>query len=123
MELGKSIRKIREYKNLTQEYVASEIGVSRKWYSQLENDGQEIKQERLEKIAKVLDVSIEDIVNFNSKQFLQSTFKDNSTNNGVVFSIKEDNFEQQKSLYEKLLNEKDLRINVLEKLIESIENK
>ncbi len=118
MNINQSIRKIREYKNLTQEYVAQEVGKSRKTYAEIENGNELPKIELLEKIARTLGVTVDDIINFSNKNFLQSIFKDSASNTGVVFSLKAENSAiELKNLYEKLLLEKDLRIKALEELI------
>lgn len=118
MEINQSIRRIREFKNFTQEYVAQQIGKSRKTYADIENGDVEPRTEIFENIANVLGVSVEDIVNFNNKNFLQSIFKDNSKNTGVVFSLKDEQSTFDfKKLYEKIIEEKDMRIKVLEDMI------
>lgn len=55
MEIGKQIKYFREKKGITQEELASEIGVSGKQgISRFENGVRNPKRETLEKIAKVL---------------------------------------------------------------------
>jgi len=69
MGLGSTIKKVREFKNLTQEYVANEIGISRRHYINVENGYVNLKDSMLEKIAKVLDVNVLEIKSFNHRQF------------------------------------------------------
>lgn len=61
--IGSKIRKIRELKNFTQEYVACKIGVTQSQYSRYENSSV-LSLAILEKIAIALEVSVEDIENF-----------------------------------------------------------
>ncbi len=124
MTLGNNIKKIRELKNLTQEYVAEQIGVSRRWYMKLENDEESIKDDKLNKICKVLDIDINELKTFDQKKIFNSYFNDNATNQGNVFYIENENlkkekehFESQLALYQSLIKEKDLHIESLKKII------
>jgi len=49
-----NLRKIRREKDLTQEYIAFELGISQKAYSDIENGKTKINQQYLEKIASIL---------------------------------------------------------------------
>ena len=51
-----NLRKIRREKDLTQEYMAFELGISQKAYSDIENGKTKINQQYLEKIASILKV-------------------------------------------------------------------
>ena len=53
---GESIRKIRREKDLTQEYMAFEMGVSQKSYSDIENSKVKMNIEIWTKISKILDI-------------------------------------------------------------------
>lgn len=52
------IRKLREEKNYTQEYMASQLGISTKSYSNLENSIHQLSIERLYKISEILNVPL-----------------------------------------------------------------
>ena len=56
-----NLRKIRREKDLTQEYIAFELGISQKAYSDIENGKTKINQQYLEKIASILKVPSSDI--------------------------------------------------------------
>jgi transcriptional regulator with XRE-family HTH domain len=70
MKINQKIKKLRELKNLTQEYVASAIGISQGAYSRLELGESEINFSRLEKISVVLHMKPEEIIAFNDKALL-----------------------------------------------------
>jgi transcriptional regulator with XRE-family HTH domain len=53
------IKKLRELKNLTQEHMANELGVSQNTYSRLETESTKITIDRLEEIASILEVPVE----------------------------------------------------------------
>jgi transcriptional regulator with XRE-family HTH domain len=54
MKVGNKIKKIRELKNYTQEFMANELSMSISNYSKIERDEISITLDRLEEIAIVL---------------------------------------------------------------------
>ena len=63
MHVGDKIRKVRELKGYKQEYVADQLGMSVTAYGNLERGDSSPSYDRLEEIAKVLEVSVVDILN------------------------------------------------------------
>lgn len=63
MTIGESIRSIRMFRKFKQEDVASKIGVSLQTYNKWENGKTEPKASQLKKIADVLGVKADAIVN------------------------------------------------------------
>jgi transcriptional regulator with XRE-family HTH domain len=59
-----NIRKIRELKNLTREYVADELKMSMSGYGKIERGEVDLTVSKLIEISKILDVSIEFIFKF-----------------------------------------------------------
>ena len=68
-----NIRKIRELKNLTREYVAEEIKMSMSGYGKIERGEVDLTVSKLIEISKVLDVSIEFIFKFDVSVFFNDT--------------------------------------------------
>jgi transcriptional regulator with XRE-family HTH domain len=68
-----NIRKIRELKNLTREYVAEELKMSLSGYGKIERGEVDLTVSKLVEIAKILDVSIEFILKFNVSIFFNET--------------------------------------------------
>jgi transcriptional regulator with XRE-family HTH domain len=58
---GQNIRKIRRSKDYTQEYMAFEMGISQKAYSDIENSKVKINLEILTKISEILEIRPSDI--------------------------------------------------------------
>ena len=58
-----NIRKIREYRNYTQDYLAVKLHISQNAYSKIELGYSSITLTRLIHIAEILDVEIIDIIN------------------------------------------------------------
>ena len=60
MEIGENLRKIRESKNLSQQYVADYVGVERKTYLNWESGEYSIKSKFIPILAKLFDIEIGD---------------------------------------------------------------
>ena len=60
----KNIKLIRELKNFTREYVAAELNMSTSGYGKIERGEVDLTLTKLEKIASVLNVSLEFIFKF-----------------------------------------------------------
>jgi transcriptional regulator with XRE-family HTH domain len=63
-----SIRKKREYKNYTQEYLAYKLNISQNAYSKIELGYTKITVERLFQIAEVLEVSAVELLESEKEQ-------------------------------------------------------
>ena len=66
-----NIRKIREYRNYTQEYLAMKLGISQNAYSKIELAYTRITLERLIQIAQILNVDIVDLLCNNSEDLIR----------------------------------------------------
>lgn len=64
-----NIKKIRELKNLTREFVADEINMSTSGYGKIERGEVDLTLSKLDKIARVFNVSIDFIFKFNASNF------------------------------------------------------
>ena len=67
MQVAENIKKLRELKGYSQEYMAEKIGISRGTYSNMETNEKSLTFEGIEKIATVLDVSPLDLLNFSDR--------------------------------------------------------
>ncbi|WP_292008131.1 helix-turn-helix transcriptional regulator [Chryseobacterium sp.] len=66
-ECGQTIRKIRRNRDFTQEYMAFEMGISQKAYSDIENSKSRMNLENLSKIAQILDIEPSEICSISGK--------------------------------------------------------
>lgn len=64
---GQNIRKIRRERDFTQEYMAFEMGISQKAYSDIENAKVKINFEVLTKISDILEIKPSDICSISHK--------------------------------------------------------
>lgn len=124
MNTGSNIRKIRELKNLKQEYVASQLGITQQQYSEIERNKVDIKESRLREIAQILQVKPEDILSFDEKQIFNVYDNQNPTVNGTV--IQHDQafidklIEMERKHYQELIKVKDEEIALLKSVIDTL---
>lgn len=52
-----NLKKLREFRNYSQEFMASELGKSQNAYSQMENGKTKVKEEEIIKLAEILEVT------------------------------------------------------------------
>lgn len=81
MNIGDQIRKVRELKGLKQEYVAEKLGMSVTGYGNIERNSSELTFGRLEQIAVVLEVTVQDIISIPEQLNIQTI-----TNSKVGFN-------------------------------------
>jgi transcriptional regulator with XRE-family HTH domain len=62
------IRQIREIKSLTRDEIAEELGISVSGYGKIERGEVELSLTKLLKISNIFEMSIDDIINFNSNK-------------------------------------------------------
>lgn len=113
VNIGDKIRNIRELKNLTQDYMATQLGITQAGYSKIESGASQVSYAKLTEIAKTLDVSLEDIMAFDSQKYFNSFNNVKGSNNGSVTINVEEN--SMKQLYED-------KIALLQKLLKRTED-
>ena len=113
-KIGFNIRKIRESKGFSQEYMANILDISQASYARLENEDTKVTVDRLYKIAEVLETSIIDFFDADRMVIQNQTNNDGSFGNGYIQNLTIEN----KEIYEKLLKSKDEQIAILTKIIE-----
>jgi transcriptional regulator with XRE-family HTH domain len=70
--IGDSIRKIRDIKGYSQEYVAQKLNMSQNNYGRIELGKVKLDVDRLKEIATVLEVDPMDIMNFDERYVFNS---------------------------------------------------
>ena len=114
--IGQKIEKIRNFRGYSQDYVATRLAITQQHYSKMETGEAKITVQRLEEIAKVLAVSLIDILTYDeSKIVFNNSNHDQSTTiqKGVVFESDSAN-EEIKKLYQSIIADKDKQIELLE---------
>ncbi|WP_264536116.1 helix-turn-helix domain-containing protein [Flavobacterium sp. N1736] len=125
--IGRNISRIRELRGMKQEALAIAIGVSQQYVSNIEAS-ESIDEERLITIAEALGVTAEGIKNYSDENVLNvinNTFNDTSTLNAIniqpTFNPLDklvEAYDENKKLYERLLQSEKDKIEYLEKLLE-----
>lgn len=69
-DLHFKIRKIREWRGYSQEYMAEKLNISVRAYGNIENGKTSIKIERLDSICSLLSISIEELLYFSCKDLI-----------------------------------------------------
>jgi transcriptional regulator with XRE-family HTH domain len=70
VQAGQNIKTIRELKNFTQDFVATQLNMSISNYSNIETGKTDITLTRLEQIANILQIDYQQILNLNPAQIL-----------------------------------------------------
>ncbi len=116
MKIGTNVKKIRELKNISRQFLADNVGISLKTYSNIENNLTSPDIDTLEKIAETVNVSLYKLLNFDEKIVLNNHGKhvENFGNNFHRYGISD----QEKDLYNSLLSSKDEQIKQLNDTVE-----
>ncbi len=112
--LSNRIRSFRIFKGYSQDYVAKNLGMDQAKYSRMESGNLVIKNDVLERIAEILEVSPEDL-NSNEPLIIQN----NSSTIGAQGRF-ENYYAEQKEIYEKLINTQKNEIERLSKQVDQL---
>lgn len=127
--IGRNISRLRELRGMKQEALAIAIGVTQQTISNMENS-ETLDDNKLNEVAKALDVSVETIKNFSEEGVINyiSNFYDNSSNTGSASSTNHnctfnpldklmEMVEENRRLYERLLESQREKVGLLEKFL------
>lgn len=84
MSIGGKLRKLRQNKGYSQEYMAETLNISQKTYSNMENEKASISVETLKLLATELEVDVLELLSDGKVIVQYNTSQDTSTFNGVV---------------------------------------
>lgn len=99
------LKQIRELKNLTQEHIASQLGLSTRAYSKIESGETQLTITRLNEISKILEVDPMEVLGFDHQQIFNNCSQEGNQN-----TIGTTNY----YLPEKLIEQYEQRIKQLE---------
>ena len=110
MLIGEKIRKLREFREYSQDYVAKKLKMTQGGYSRMERGEIDIPFSRLEQVAEVLDMPVDKLIGYDDKQmminYITNGNSNNFTTNGNILS--------NNLVVEELTKQYDLRILSLE---------
>ena len=106
--LGDTIKKFRELKNITRETIAAELKMSLSNYSKIERGEIDLTISRIQEIANILEIDMSQILNFDATNIF------NISNNKLVQGVKVETMEVHNDEY------KDKYIKILEEEVERL---
>lgn len=108
LHIGRKIGRIRELRNMKQETLAAELGISQQAVSKIEQS-ENIEEDALQKIAKILGVTVEGLKHFTEDSVFNNinNFHDNSIQNNF------NPIEKVIELYERLLQSEREKVDLL----------
>ena len=115
LQIGNKIKKLRELRNFTQDYMAEALQMSQAGYGKIEREETDISLSRLQQIANVLKVDLTELIGFDEKLVFFGAMHNHATANGGIF-LGKDNFDNERKLYEaqiKLLEDQVLYLKEL----------
>lgn len=134
MENNNKLRIFRNISQLTQEEMAEKLGMSVAGYAKIERGQTKLNFDKLEQIAQIFNISVEDFVSFDSNRPFWIFGENNSYNTANYYGAESAvNFELEKQrleieFYKKEMEQKDLlvaqqhsEIETLKKLIAFLE--
>ena len=111
--IAKNIKKYRELKGFSQEYMAHQLNVNQSTYAKMENSSTKITIDKLFSVAKLLETDVSEILDLKNQTIFNQT--DNETAN--AFGKVERYYQENKEVYQELLKAKDEQIALLKEQI------
>lgn len=116
--IGSKVRKLRELRNYSQEYMATQLGLSQSNFARMEKNEIAINDERLQQIADILGTDVETIKNFDDAIIFNITQGNNSAA-GVNCQVHNYQISQEiKQLYEDKIHLLEEKLEYLTKQLE-----
>ncbi len=116
--IGINIRRIREQKGLSQDYVAQSLDISQASYARMENEDTKITVDRLYKLAEIFEIEVTEF--FTGTKMTIQTQNNYDNAYGFIENLTIENKETTERLivsYEERLKEKDEQIAFLKNLL------
>ena len=120
-KLASKMKLLREIHNFTQEYVAGELEISQNTYSLIEKGETKLTIDRLEKLAKLYNMDLVDLIRLNEQTYIhtiihsQGVCSKNVTINQMV--------EEERKLYIDTINRLEKENEKLHKLLDKLSDR
>ena len=111
--IAKNIKKYRELKGFSQEYMAHQLNVNQSTYAKMENSSTKITIDKLFSVAKLLEADVSEILDLKNQTIYNQDLKDNSVGHQQVENL----YQENKEVYQELLKAKDEQIALLKEQI------
>jgi transcriptional regulator with XRE-family HTH domain len=118
LNIASKIRKIREIKGFSQEYVASRLEVTQNTYSKIERGETSLS---VEKPATICEIDFNTLFNFDENLIFNNCTQTGNfgNNNTLVLNT----VEKLQEVYDKLIQSKDSEIAILKEVVHSLNKK
>ena len=133
--IGRNIARIREMRGMKQETLAELLSVSQQKVSLLENS-ETLEDDKLIPVAQALEISVEALKNFSEDAFfniISNTFNNTSNDSSTLIASSLnyqptfnpidkllDAYEENKKLYERLLETEKEKSRIIEELVNKV---
>lgn len=122
---GRNVKRIREILGVKQDALAAELGLSQQAVSALEQK-EALDKDMIEKIASILKVPTEAIKNFSEEAVVNNiscNFHESPNSASVIYNFNPiekliESMEENKKLYERLLQAEREKVALLEKMLD-----
>lgn len=127
METSEKIKKLRELNDLTQSDMAEKLEMSLSGYAKIERGISQPNVAMLERIAKVLGITVNELLSFNGKNLISiicDNSNDGDNNNNVYYGDNHTELEKAHLVIQhknELLAQKDAEIAALKRVIALLE--
>ncbi len=121
MQIHEKIKVMRLCKNLSQEEVAEKLGYSVNGYSKIERGETDIKLDKLSKIAEILGIELNQLLNMNDKNifnFIDNSLPSQGSSCNIYLTETQCIHELEKSRL--LLQERDKEISYLKQEVDHL---
>ena len=112
MKVGDNIKKLRELRNYTQQYLADQLEISLSGYGKIERNETDVSLGRLQQIADILGVDIHSILRFDDKHIFN--LNNNEVANGQVNNYYSGREELLERIIEQLRKENENLLSIIE---------
>lgn len=79
-----NIRKVREFRHYTQDYLAAKLGISQNAYSKIELAYSKITLDRLFQIADILEVEVTQLITFDQTEFMRKAANSRASSTQLI---------------------------------------
>lgn len=116
MTLGDKIRNARNKENISQKEIAGYLGLTQRAYSKIENNEVQLKIERLEEIAKLLNTNASELLAKDNGQYFENVQNSQIGNNNTM-----NNFNSTNEELLELIKRKEIEIDELQEILKKRE--
>ena len=121
-QLSNKIKLLREVHNYTQEFVANELEISQKTYSQLEKGETKVTIDRIEKLAKLYKMDYLDLLKLNEQTFIQNITQSQGicSSKADIVTYNNPPSDEERKLYQATIQRLEQEIDRLHQLLDNL---